>query len=132
MNTVMVPSSVPQGMAVLVQLLTAYLALRLSRLTGLKTAWLVVSGACGIMTLRLFHHLWGLLAAGASSPLLFDATMALVISLLILLGVAGITSRFQTVADSEKNLRRTGNILTYQVMAGPAQLSTAGEHPEVA
>jgi signal transduction histidine kinase len=130
MNTLMLLSAVLQGMAVLLQLTAAFLALRLMRVTGWTISWLVISGAFCIMALRRGYSLWRLLAEGAPPLILFDEVVALTISLLMLLGVATIAPLFQAIQRSQENLRQMGKVLEDQVAVRTAELQTAKEQLE--
>ncbi|MHB8066919.1 MAG: PAS domain-containing sensor histidine kinase [Desulfobaccales bacterium] len=126
----MIYSALLQGLAVLLQLATAFLALRLIRVTGWKFAWLVISGAFCCQAVRRFYGLWLLMWEGAR-PVVFDAGTAAAISLLFLVGVASIKPLFQAVKRSEGNLRQNGKVLEEEVAARTGELQTAKEQLEV-
>lgn len=96
----MVFSAVLQGMAALLQLTAAFLAVRLIRITGWKFSWLMISGALCIMAVRGIHRLWLLPGMGVQSSLPGDGIFALVISLLMLGGVFTITHLVQATKGS--------------------------------
>ncbi len=110
MFRLMVISALLQGTALLLQLATAFLALRLIRLTRWKVFWLAISGALCIMALRRFYGLWRLMWDGAK-PIIFDEAIALTISFLMLVGVASIKPFLMAARRSEDNLRQTGKDL---------------------
>jgi len=110
MFRLMVISALLQGPAVLLQLATAFLALRLIRLTGCKISWLAISGALCVMALRRFYGLWRLMWDGAK-PIIFDDAAALAISFLMLVGVATIKPLLVASRRSEDKLRQTGKDL---------------------
>ncbi len=110
MFRLMVISALLQGAAVLLQLTTAFLALRLIRITGRKVFWLAISGALCVMALRRFYGLWRLIWDGAK-PIIFDEAAALAISFLMLLGVVSIKPLLVAIRRSEDNRRQTGKTL---------------------
>ncbi len=118
-------SALLQMAAVLLQLTTAVLALRLIRVTGRRASWFLISAALCVMAVRRSISLWNLLAAGSGPVLLLDASAAMAISLLMLAGVAGITPLFQTIRRSEETLRQASKILEAQVAARTEELQQA-------
>ncbi len=124
MNGPLTISALLQAAAVLLQLTTAVLALRLIRVTGRRAAWLLISGALCVMAVRRAVSLGHLLTI--SHPvLLLDDTAAVTISLLMLLGVAGITPLFQTIKRSEETLRQARDLLEAQVASRTEELRQA-------
>lgn len=126
----MIISALLQGLAVVLQLATVVLALRLIRVTGWKLSWLVVSGAFCFMAARRCYGLWLLMWEGAK-PVVADAAAAAAISFLMLVGVASIKPLLQVIKRSEANLPQNGKVLEKQVAARTGELEAAKEQLEV-
>ncbi len=90
--------------AILVQVLAAFFALKLIRLTGFRTAWVFIAFAfCLMAARRVFSsHPISLWAFGTLDPPdLVDSSFALVISVLMLSGVFLIAPLFRTIKQSK-------------------------------
>jgi C4-dicarboxylate-specific signal transduction histidine kinase len=90
--------------AILVQVLAAFFALKLIRLTGFRTAWVFIAIAFCLMAARraFSSHPVSLWAFGTLDPPdLVDNSLALVISVLMLSGVLLIAPLFRTIKQSK-------------------------------
>lgn len=91
--------------SVLMQFLSAFIALRLTRVTGWRSAWVLVFCALFFMGVRRAITLWGVLAGTAPRPLQFpEETVALAISALMLAGVWRIGPIFRSIVRSREEL----------------------------
>jgi hypothetical protein len=93
------------GASALLQLLAALIALRLIRITGRRTAWIMIAVAISIQMIRRFIALFRLLFEDAYYADTFDELVALAISLFMASGLAFIAPLFLTIKRSEKVLR---------------------------
>jgi len=89
----------------LIQLLAALIALRLIRITGRRTAWVMIAVAISIQMIRRFIVLYTLLFEDAYSTDTFDELVALAISLFMAGGLAFISPLFLAIERSEEVLR---------------------------
>jgi hypothetical protein len=89
----------------LLQLLAALIALRLIRITGGRTAWIMIAVAISIQMIRRFIVLFRLLYGDAYYTDTFDDLMALAISLCMASGLAFISPLFLAIKRSEEVLR---------------------------
>jgi PAS domain S-box-containing protein len=88
------------------QVLAAIMAVRLSRLTGWRPAWLLLSAAVGLMVLRRGISLLQAWLYETGAPLDQSAELvALTISVLMAGGIAGIAPAFRTLKYSEEAAR---------------------------
>ncbi len=126
----MIASALLQGLAVVLQLAAAFLALRLIRITGCKFAWLLISGAFCFMAVRRFYGLWLLMWEGAK-PEVPDAAAAAAISLLLLVSVASIKPLLQGTKSPKNNLRQSGKALKEEEASRRGEVQTAKEQLEV-
>lgn len=93
-------------LSITLQVAAAILALRLSRLTGWRPAWLLIAGAVGLMALRRTLALLQVWWYGGGYGLDLPTEMvALVISALMAGGIAGIGPVFRAVKHSEEAAR---------------------------
>lgn len=99
MNTAIV------GASALLQLLAALFALRLVRITGGRTAWVLIAIAISIQAIRRFIDFFRLLFGEAYYIDTFDDLVALTISMTMAAGVAFIAPLFLTIKRSEMVLR---------------------------
>jgi PAS domain S-box-containing protein len=100
-------TSVLASSAVL-QLTAAVMAFRLIRLTGKRTAWSLIAVALVLMSIRRIIPLYRLLSGDmAFAPDLLNELIGLVLSALMVLGVAGIAPLFSALKNSHKALRES-------------------------
>jgi PAS domain S-box-containing protein len=93
-------------LSVLLQFTAAILALRLIRVTGAGTAWVPIAAAVLLMAVRRSITLFRLLSGDLSRPPDLSAELvALVISILMVTGIAAIAPLFRTIQRSEEELR---------------------------
>lgn len=94
------------------QLSAAILALRLIRITGRRTGWLLIALAVTLMTVRRVESLIMLLTGGVVSGgvELFEI-VGLVLSVLMCVGIWKISPIFQELADSRNKLRLANDSL---------------------
>ena len=98
--------------AALLQLTAAMLALRLIRVTGVTSAWVLIAAAMLVMVVRRCVSLFHLIAGNPSySPDLPFELVGLLISVCMLAGVTGIAPIFTAVGRSQKNVERLNAIL---------------------
>lgn len=115
MNLTLLASAALQTLAVLLQLTAALFALKLIRVTGRWTSWVVISGALCLMAIRRSLSLWVLLSGNFASIHLLDEAIAVGISALMLAGVLLIAPLFQTIQQAAETLRRAKDDLEIQV-----------------
>ncbi len=95
-------------LSILLQLSAAILALRLVAITGRRRAWVLIAAALVLMTFRRSITWFRLLTGDLTSPPDLTAELvALVISVLMVAGVAGIASQFHAIRRSEETLRES-------------------------
>jgi PAS domain S-box-containing protein len=93
--------------SVALQLSAAVMAFRLIRLTGKRTAWSLIAVALVLMSIRRIIPLYHLLSGNSAiTPDLLNELIGLVLSTLMVLGVAGITPLFSTIKRSHEDLRK--------------------------
>jgi PAS domain S-box-containing protein len=93
-------------LSIFLQITAAILALRLMRVTQAKSAWVLVAAAISLMALRRFITFFQMLFL--DTPTALDLTaevVALAISILMVLGIAGIAPVFRAMKKSEEALR---------------------------
>ncbi len=115
-------------MAILVQILAAFFALKLIRLTGFRTAWVFIAFACCLMAARRAFSrqsisLW--VFGSLAPPALVDDSMALIISVLMLAGVLFMAPLFRTIKQSKAVLLQAKEDLEIKVAEQTAQLREA-------
>jgi light-regulated signal transduction histidine kinase (bacteriophytochrome) len=114
------------GLAALVQLLAAFFALRLIRITGGRTAWVLIALALCFMALRRGIKLWRLLSGDfADPPDFFDDAASLAISLCMLAAVWWIPPLFLTVQRAAETLQQAKEELELKVAARTEELRDA-------
>ena len=120
------------GLAALVQLLAAFFALRLIRITGGRTAWVLIALALCFMALRRGIKLWRLLSGDFADPAdLFDDVASLAISLCMLAAVWWIPPLFLTVQRAAETLQQAKEELELKVAARTEELRDANIHLSV-
>lgn len=92
--------------SILLQFLAAYLAIRLIWLTERITAWTLIALAITLIALRRCYTVYEWVFLGIT-PKLHAEIICLVISVLVLAGVALIGPIFRKIRDSEESLRRS-------------------------
>jgi PAS domain S-box-containing protein len=93
-------------LSILLQVTAALLALRLMRVTRVKSAWVLVAAAISLMALRRIITLFQMVFL--DTPTTADLTaevVALAISILMVLGIAWIAPLFVAIKNSEEALR---------------------------
>jgi PAS domain S-box-containing protein len=96
------------------QTVAAFLAVRLIWFTGKRWAWGLIAGAVLLMVARRCFSLFRvLLAAGAPRLDLPSELVGLVVSVLMLAGIAGMFPLFRMLNRSERSLRRSGQRLEH-------------------
>jgi light-regulated signal transduction histidine kinase (bacteriophytochrome) len=112
-----------------VQIAAAFFALRLIRITGTRTAWVLIAAAFCLAALRRLISLWWILSGGVTHREdLWDESVALGTSLLLLLGVIFIAPLFHTVKQAAAALLRSKEELEAQVAESTAELREANAH----
>jgi PAS domain S-box-containing protein len=94
------------------QLWAAILALKLIKITGRRTGWLLIALAVTLMTVRRIESLISVLNGGAVSDgnFLFEI-IGLILSVLMFAGMWRISPIFQKLADSREELRAANDSL---------------------
>lgn len=96
------------GISILLQFSAAGLALHLIGITGWRRAWLAIAAAVCLMAIRRSITLARLLLSNVSYPPDPAAELvALVISVLMVLGIASIQPIFRSLGRTEKALRKS-------------------------
>ena len=120
------------GLAALVQLLAAFFALRLIRVTGGRTAWVLIALALCFMALRRGIKLWRLLSGDfADPPDLIDDGVTLAISVCVLAGVLLIPPLFLTIQRAAETLKQAKEELEIKVAERTEELRDANIHLSV-
>jgi light-regulated signal transduction histidine kinase (bacteriophytochrome) len=129
MNLTFLASAALQAIAVLFQFAAAIFALKLIRVTGKWTSWILIAGALCLMAIRRSLSLWDLLSWNPegiiSSFDILDSIFALAISALMLAGVLLIHPLFQTIKQAAETLRRAKDDLEIQVAQRTLELRDA-------
>jgi light-regulated signal transduction histidine kinase (bacteriophytochrome) len=131
MDMIYAASAVLQTTAVLLQLVAAFFALKLIRVSGGRVSWILICGAFCIMAIRRSLSLWELLRGNYSAPKLFDDAVAVAISALMLAGVLTIPSLFHTIQRAAETLRRGRDDLEIQVRQRTEELREANANLSV-
>jgi light-regulated signal transduction histidine kinase (bacteriophytochrome) len=102
--------------AVVLQLAAAIYALKLIRVTGGRTSWILISAALCLQAVRRSFSFWGLIAGDPMGvPNLLDDFVALAISIFMLAGVVAIPPLFFTIQQAAETLRRAKEDLEIKV-----------------
>ena len=125
MNLSFLSDAALQTIAVLLQLTAALFALRLIRITGKGSSWILISGALCLMAIRRLFSLWDLLAGNFTSIDFLDDAIALAISVFMLAGVLLIPPLFLTIQQAAAALRRSRDDLEIQVAQRITELRDA-------
>jgi light-regulated signal transduction histidine kinase (bacteriophytochrome) len=116
-------------LSALVQITAAFFALRLIRITGARTAWVLIAVAFCLAALRRLISLWWILSGGITHPEdLWDESVALGTSILLLLGVLYISPLFLTIKQAAAALLRSKEGLEAQVATRTDELREANAH----
>lgn len=114
------------GVAGLLQLIAAFFALRLIRITGTRTAWVLIAGALVLMALRRVVKLWRLASGDLADPAdLFDDGASLAISVAMLAAVLWIPPLFLTIQQAAETLKQSKEKLEILVGERTAALNDA-------
>ncbi len=113
------------GISILLQLAAAFLAVKLVRITGRRTAWVLIAAGITLMALRRGITLIQLISGDSSHPpILLAELVAFATSVVMLAGIARITPFFRSVRRSEEALRRRNRELALLNRASRALRST--------
>ena len=116
-------------LSALVQLAAAFFALRLIRITGRRTAWVLIAAAFCCAALRRLITLVWLLSGGVTNPEdLVDESVALATSLFLLAGVFYISPLFLTIKQAAVALQQSKEDLEAQVAERTLELREANAH----
>ncbi|GMT42786.1 MAG: hypothetical protein IEMM0002_1197 [bacterium] len=92
--------------SVALQFTAAYMSLKLIRVTGKQTVWALIAGTIFLMAVRQCITLYGLISGDMAHPPDISAELAaLVISVLMVAGIAMIAPLFRSIVGSEKAMR---------------------------
>jgi PAS domain S-box-containing protein len=93
--------------SILIQFAAAFLALRLIRITGKRTAWILIAAAIFLMAIRRLDTLIEAVSRGALNVTTMQVELiALAISVVMLIGVIRIAPLFLSLKRSEETLRK--------------------------
>lgn len=96
------------SLSILLQFVTALLALRLVRVTGHSLAWGLISTAILLMAVRRSVSLYRFVSEDAAhQPDMLAELLALTISVLLLIGIARIAPLFYSLRDNQAALQRS-------------------------
>ena len=96
------------GISIVLQLVAAFLALRLIALTGKRLAWILIAAAVLFMAIRRLITLYQILAGFPTQPFdLLEESATLLISALMLVGIAWIKPVFADMRASEQALEES-------------------------
>jgi light-regulated signal transduction histidine kinase (bacteriophytochrome) len=114
------------ALSALVQIAAAFFALRLIRITGTRTTWVLIAVAFCVAALRRLISLWWIFHGGTWTPEdLIDESVALTTSFLLLLGVYFIAPLFLTIKQAAKAMERSKEELEAQVAKRTDELREA-------
>jgi light-regulated signal transduction histidine kinase (bacteriophytochrome) len=117
------------ALSALVQIAAAFFALRLIRVTGGRIAWVLIAVAFCFAALRRLISLKWILSGGVPTPEdLWDESIALVTSTIMLAGVLCIPPLFFTIKQSAEALQRSKEDLEAQVAKRTEELREANAH----
>jgi PAS domain S-box-containing protein len=116
------------AISVVLQLTAAILALRLVRITGTRSAWLLIAAATSLMAFRRGFTLFQITAG--KSQMQFDLTsemVALATSALMAVGIARIASLFLSVQKSKEEIQESRRVLKAILDASPVGICLVRE-----
>ena len=117
------------ALSALVQLTAAFLALRLIRITGRRTAWVLIALAFCVAAARRLFTLSGVLWGGIpQTGGRLDEAAALVTSFFLLAGVYFIAPLFLTIKQAKLTLQQSKEDLEAQVTERTSELREANAH----
>jgi PAS domain S-box-containing protein len=117
--------------SILLQFATAFLALRLIRVTGRRTAWVLIAAALFFMAIRRCITLFQAEFLDVPYTTSMSAELvALVISILMLAGVIWIAPLFLSLKRSEEALRKARDELEKRVQERTASLTETNQRLE--
>lgn len=94
------------GLSILLQLIAAYFALRLIRITREQRAWLLIAAAITLMTIRRMITFYRLVSGDMDKPPDLSAEfVALTISILMVSGIGLISPLFLSIKRSEERIQ---------------------------
>jgi hypothetical protein len=105
------------SISVLLQFTTAFLTLRLIRITGRRWAWLFISAGISLMAIRRSITLFRLFSGESYPPGLIAEVVALATSALLVIGVAWVAPVFQSIKRSEEAVRKINRALKVLTMS---------------
>ena len=109
------------GLSVVLQFIAAFLALRMIAITGWRLAWCLIAAAVAFMGVRRSITLYRLLFGDATTPDLSAEFVALLISALMVVGLAMLAPIFRSMGETEKR-----NALLSTLTDGVITIDTAG------
>ena len=114
------------GISALLQFAAAFFAFRLIRVTGIRSAWVLIAAAFCIMAIRRVIALAQLLAGDLPQPGDLAVELSgLVISIMMLAGVLSIGPLFRTIKAAEAALRQSRDELEVLVAERTEDLKAA-------
>jgi PAS domain S-box-containing protein len=90
------------GLSVILQFIAAFLALRMIAITGWRVAWCLIAAAVAFMGVRRSITLYRLLFEDAAAPDLSAEFVALLISALMVVGLALMAPVFRSMGETKK------------------------------
>ncbi len=121
-----------ETLSLFLQTASAYLAIRLIRITGMNRAWIVIAAAMLAMALRRLTVLAGLLA-NPPDPNFFNSVdswsevIGLLNAALLLLGIAAIGPLFRTIQEAKETTQQAHDRLEADVQQRTADLVAANQ-----
>ncbi len=96
----------------LLQFASAFLALRLMRITGRRTVWVLIAAAVSLMAVRRCITLFQLISGNISYPPDLSAELVmLAISVFMVIGIAWIAPLFLSIRQAEEALSKVNRVL---------------------
>ncbi|MCG3115890.1 MAG: PAS domain-containing protein [Candidatus Manganitrophus sp. SA1] len=92
--------------SIILQFVAVFLALRLIRITGRRSGWVLIAAAISLIAFRLLFTLFNFLSGKEALPALLNEWVALSTSALIAFGIAAIIPLFLSMKRSEEGLRK--------------------------